>query len=114
MKYIVKFLLNFFPRTLLISISNSIRPILNLVFSGSAFKDPINNKSYWYYEQIDIGYNFRISDIHAALGISQLKKINKFIKNRKKIDTVHIGHFIISESIFLSLHETIKKFQRII
>ncbi len=44
-----------------------------------------NNKSYWYYEQIDIGYNFRISDIHAALGISQLKKINKFIKNRNFI-----------------------------
>ena len=38
-----------------------------------------NNRSYWYYEQIDIGYNFRISDIHAALGISQLKKINTFI-----------------------------------
>ena len=41
-----------------------------------------NNKSYWYYEQIDIGYNFRISDIHAALGISQLKKINKYIRDR--------------------------------
>ena len=55
MKYIVKFLLNFFPRTLLISISNSIRPILNLVFSGSAYKDPINNKSYWYF--FPYGYN---------------------------------------------------------
>jgi UDP-4-amino-4,6-dideoxy-N-acetyl-beta-L-altrosamine transaminase len=44
-----------------------------------------NNRSYWYYEQIDIGYNFRISDIHAALGISQLKKINTFIKNRNFI-----------------------------
>lgn len=43
------------------------------------------NRSYWYYEQVDIGYNFRISDIHAALGISQLKKINKFIKNRNFI-----------------------------
>lgn len=42
-------------------------------------------KSYWYYEQIDIGYNFRISDIHSALGISQLKKINKFIKKRNFI-----------------------------
>ena len=44
-----------------------------------------NNKSYWYYEQIDIGYNFRISDIHAALGISQLKKINKYIRDRNFI-----------------------------
>lgn len=49
MKSLVKFLLNFFPRTLLISISNSIKPILNLVFTGSRFRDPINNKSYSYF-----------------------------------------------------------------
>ena len=51
--------------------------------------------------KVNIGHGLNFSNI-------------KFIKNRKKIDTVHIGHFIISESIFLSLHETIKKFQRII
>ena len=55
MKSIVKFLLNFFPRTLLISISNSIKPILNLVFTGSRFRDPINNKSYSYF--FPYGYN---------------------------------------------------------
>jgi len=42
-------------------------------------------KSHWYYEQIDIGFNFRISDIHAALGLSQLKKINMFLKQRNQI-----------------------------
>lgn len=55
MKSLVKFLLNFFPRTLLISISNSIKPILNLVFTGSRFRDPINNKSYSYF--FPYGYN---------------------------------------------------------
>ena len=34
----------------------------------------------WYYEMIDLGYNYRITDIQCALGISQLKKINKNIK----------------------------------
>ena len=43
------------------------------------------NRSYWYYEQVDIGYNFRISDIHAALGKSQLKKINQFVRLRNSI-----------------------------
>ncbi|MEK9886099.1 MAG: pyridoxine 5'-phosphate synthase [Pelagibacteraceae bacterium] len=38
----------------------------------------------------------------------------KLIKNKKIIDTVHIGHFIISEAIFLSLSKTIKKFQHLI
>ena len=32
-----------------------------------------------------LGYNFRLPDINCALGISQLKKINKFISARKKI-----------------------------
>lgn len=39
----------------------------------------------WYYEQIDLGFNYRITDIQAALGISQLKRINSFIKRRHQI-----------------------------
>lgn len=39
----------------------------------------------WYYEQLELGYNYRISDIQCALGISQMKKIDKFIKRRKEI-----------------------------
>lgn len=39
----------------------------------------------WYYEMQKIGYNYRLSDIHAALGISQLKKIDSFIKRRREI-----------------------------
>ncbi len=43
------------------------------------------NKKPWYYQQQDLGFNYRMSDIHAALGLSQLKKINKFIKRRNLI-----------------------------
>ncbi len=39
----------------------------------------------WYYEQIDIGYNFRLNDISCALGISQLKKLDKIIIKRQKM-----------------------------
>jgi len=39
----------------------------------------------WYYEQQSLGYNYRLSDIHAALGISQFKKIDLFIKQRNLI-----------------------------
>ena len=39
----------------------------------------------WYYEQQTLGYNYRMSDIHAALGISQLKKLEIFIKQRNII-----------------------------
>ncbi|WP_415905093.1 UDP-4-amino-4,6-dideoxy-N-acetyl-beta-L-altrosamine transaminase [Neptuniibacter sp. QD48_55] len=39
----------------------------------------------WYYEQISIGHNYRMSDIHAALGSSQIEKIEEFIDARIKI-----------------------------
>jgi UDP-4-amino-4,6-dideoxy-N-acetyl-beta-L-altrosamine transaminase len=39
----------------------------------------------WYYEMQDLGFNYRISDINCALGISQLKKIKKFKKARSEI-----------------------------
>ena len=39
----------------------------------------------WYYEQHLLGYNYRMNDIEATLGISQLKKINKFFKKRMYI-----------------------------
>tara|TARA_Y100000389_G_scaffold203786_1_gene253462 strand:- start:2755 stop:3909 length:1155 start_codon:yes stop_codon:yes gene_type:complete len=39
----------------------------------------------WYYEMIELGGNYRLSDLNASLGSSQLKKINKFIKKRNYI-----------------------------
>ena len=43
----------------------------------------------WYYEQIDLGYNYRMSDIHAALGLGQLNHINEFLKKRNKIAEIY-------------------------
>lgn len=39
----------------------------------------------WYYEMIDLGYNYRLTDIQAALLISQLDKLPMFQKRRKEI-----------------------------
>ena len=39
----------------------------------------------WYYEQQVLGYNYRMTDIQASLGISQLKRISAFIFKREKI-----------------------------
>ena len=41
-------------------------------------------KKHWEYDVLSNGYNYRLSDINCALGLSQLKKINFFIRERKK------------------------------
>ena len=46
-------------------------------------KRPVNEM--WNYQQIDLGFNYRMTDIQAALGISQLKRIGEFIEKRKVI-----------------------------
>lgn len=39
----------------------------------------------WRYDMQDLGYNYRLSDIHCALGLSQLKKSERFLVQREKI-----------------------------
>ena len=36
----------------------------------------------WYYQQIDLGFNYRMTDVHAALGLSQLQRLDQFIARR--------------------------------
>jgi|TARA_B110000444_G_scaffold256542_1_gene293086 UDP-4-amino-4,6-dideoxy-N-acetyl-beta-L-altrosamine transaminase len=43
------------------------------------------NKNITHYEQQELGFNYRLNDIQASLGISQLKKINLFLRERRKI-----------------------------
>jgi UDP-4-amino-4,6-dideoxy-N-acetyl-beta-L-altrosamine transaminase len=43
------------------------------------------NHGPWYYEMQDIGFNYRITDIQCALGISQINRIEEFIRRRNEI-----------------------------
>lgn len=44
-----------------------------------------SKRGLWFYEMTDLGYNYRITDIQCALGISQLKKLPAWIKRRRQI-----------------------------
>jgi len=47
----------------------------------------------WYYEQQFLGYNYRITDIQAALGLSQLTRLDEFISRRKEIVSAYNAVF---------------------
>ena len=43
----------------------------------------------WFYSIKNLGFNYRLTDIQCALGISQLRKVNKFIQNRRKLAKIY-------------------------
>lgn len=55
----------------------------------------------WFYEMRDLGFNYRITDIQCVLGLSQLKKLDRFLKNRALIAERY-------DHAFLSLEAQVK------
>lgn len=63
---------------------------------------------FWYYEQVDLGYNYRLTDFQAALLINQIGKLDRFVKRRREIAKLYdeafadipeiVPHTIIPES----------------
>ncbi len=47
--------------------------------------DLSKNEGSWYYEMQDLGFNYRLTDMQCALGLSQLPKLNKFLQRRREI-----------------------------
>lgn len=48
----------------------------------------------WFYEMLDLGYNYRITDFQCALGISQLKKLPHWLEMRWEIAQKYAEHFL--------------------
>lgn len=57
------------------------------------------NDGPWFYQQFDLGYNYRITDIQCALGCSQMKKLDRFLARRKEIVARYNEAFVDCDNI---------------
>lgn len=60
----------------------------------------------WVYEQQVLGYNYRMTDIAAALGSSQLKKVKKWNEKRNKLADIYKSYFSANEKIDFQLNNS--------
>ncbi|MEN9358847.1 MAG: hypothetical protein RL095_382 [Verrucomicrobiota bacterium] len=62
---------------------------LQLFRSHGITRDPAqmdgDSQGPWYYQQIDLGYNYRMTDLQAALGRSQLERLDEYVSRRNEI-----------------------------
>ncbi len=76
----------------------------DLIYKDQAYgKNSINP---WYYEQQVLGFNYRLTDIQCALGISQLKKIEYFLSRRRSIFRAYNNAFANNKHIILPSEAT--------
>ena len=63
-----------------------------------------NKNNHWNYDVILKGFNFRLNDFQSALGLSQLRRVNSFLKKRKLVSKTYDKYLKNIEDIYLPLN----------
>ena len=54
---------------------------------------PRSTNEIWNYQQIQLGFNYRMNDIQAAIGLSQMKRLDKYVRRRNEIANLYDSQF---------------------
>ena len=63
----------------------------------------------WYYEMQELGFNYRMTDFQCALGISQLKKLEKYIERRRELVSIYNKELSKIDKIILPVEKSYVK-----
>ena len=83
------------------AVTNSAETMLRMASlrSHGITRDPdlmtIEPDGAWFYQQLELGFNYRMTDIHAALGLSQLEQLDKFVEQRHAIANTYFDQLEI-------------------
>lgn len=72
--------------------NKALKNSMDTLRSHGITRDPdllLEDDGAWYYEQQSLGFNYRMTDIAAALGISQLERLDEMVENRNKRASVY-------------------------
>lgn len=61
------------------------------------------NQGDWYYQQLELGYNYRLTDIQCAMGITQMAKLNAFVEKRREIAKGYNQAFTNREDVIIPM-----------
>ncbi|ROM93525.1 UDP-4-amino-4,6-dideoxy-N-acetyl-beta-L-altrosamine transaminase [Pseudomonas brassicacearum] len=53
--------------------------------TGDQAQMEVPDHGLWYYQQLELGFNYRMTDLHAALGLSQMARLDSFVAKRRQL-----------------------------